>query len=76
MRAAVGDQLVIKSHAANEPDRRAEVLEVRDADGHPPWIVRWSDGTEAEFTPTEDTLVEHYTEDPGIEPDGLRADAG
>ena len=76
MRVAVGDQLVIESPGTSQPERRAEVIEVRDADGHPPWIVRWSDGEEAEFQPTADTIVEHYAEDPGIAPDGMRADAG
>lgn len=37
MRAAVGDRLVIKGHHSGEPDRDAEVLEVRGENGAPPW---------------------------------------
>jgi Domain of unknown function (DUF1918) len=61
MHAAAGDRLVIKGHRIGEPDRDAEVLEVRGPDGAPPWYVRWSDdGHEGLFVPGSDAIVEHY----------------
>ncbi len=43
MYAAVGDRLVVPSHHVSGPVREAEILEVRHADGSPPYVVRWSD---------------------------------
>ena len=43
MHAARGDRLVIKGHHVGDPDRDAEILEIKAADGAPPWLVRWSD---------------------------------
>jgi len=61
MRAAVGDRLVIKGHHVGEPDRDAEILEVRGPDGAPPYLVRWSDdGHEGLFFPGSDATVEHH----------------
>jgi hypothetical protein len=61
MRAAVGDRIVIKGHHVGEPDRDAEILEVRGPDGSPPYLVRWSDdGHEGLFFPGPDAVVEHY----------------
>lgn len=60
MRAKVGDRLVIKGHHTGDPDRDAEILEVRGEDGGPPWVVRWSDdGHEGLFFPGTDAVVEH-----------------
>jgi hypothetical protein len=36
MRAAVGDRLVITGHRVGEPDRDAEILDVRGEDGGAP----------------------------------------
>jgi hypothetical protein len=61
MRAAVGDRIVIKGHRLGEPDRDCEVLEVRGADGGPPFVVRWEeDGHEALFFPGSDAAVQGY----------------
>lgn len=61
MRAAVGDRLVIKGHHVGEPDRDAEILEVRGKDNGPPWFVCWSaDGHEGLFFPGPDAVVEHF----------------
>lgn len=43
-RAEPGDRLVIRGHHIGEPDRDAEILEVRGAEGGPPFLVRWEDG--------------------------------
>lgn len=60
MRAAVGDQLVIKGHHVGEADREAEILEVHGEDGGAPFLVRWDDdGHEGLFFPGSDAVVEH-----------------
>jgi len=62
MRAAVGDRIVIKGHRVGEPDRDAEILEVGDGDGNPPFRVRWSDdGHEGLFFPGSDAVVQHFS---------------
>jgi hypothetical protein len=61
MDAKVGDRLVIKGHHVGEPDRDAEILEVRGANGGPPFLVRWDDdGHEGLFFPGADAMVEHF----------------
>lgn len=42
MKAAVGDWLLVRSHATNRPARRAEIVGV-GRDGAPPYTVRWTD---------------------------------
>lgn len=44
MRAHVGDRIVLAAEHIDEPTRDGEVLEVRGADGGPPFVVRWTDG--------------------------------
>jgi hypothetical protein len=62
MEAAVGDRIVIKGHRIGEPDRDCEVLEVRGANGGPPYLVRWDDdGHEALFFPGSDAFVQHFS---------------
>ena len=61
MHAKIGDRLIIKGHHVGEPDRDAEILEVRGADGTPPYVVRWEeDGHESLFFPGSDATVEHF----------------
>jgi hypothetical protein len=61
MRAHVGDRLVIKGHHVGDPDRDAEILEVRGREGAPPWVVRWEDtGHEVLMFPGPDALVQHF----------------
>jgi hypothetical protein len=61
MQASVGDRILIKSRHLGEPDRDCEVLEVRGADGGPPYRVRWGeDGHESLFFPGSDAAVRHY----------------
>ncbi|GEL97288.1 DUF1918 domain-containing protein [Cellulomonas terrae] len=43
MKAAAGDRLVVAGAHLGDASRDAEVLEVRGADGGPPFLVRWSD---------------------------------
>ena len=59
MKANPGDRLVIKGHHVGEPDRDAEILEVRGPDGTPPFLVRWDDdGHEGLFFPSTDAVIE------------------
>ena len=43
MRAEPGDWLNIKSPVNEQPMRRGHILEVRSADGSPPYLVHWLD---------------------------------
>ena len=62
MHAQVGDHLVIRCHRIGQPDRYAEILEVRGEGGLPPYVVRWSDdGRVGWFLPGSDAFVQ----DPG-----------
>lgn len=61
MHAAPGDRIVIKGHTVGEHDRDARILEVRGAEGGPPYEVEWSDdGHHSLFFPGSDAVVEHY----------------
>lgn len=61
MRAAKGDRIIIRGHRVGEPDRDCEVLEVRGADGGPPFVVRWGDsGHETLFFPGSDAMLQHF----------------
>lgn len=66
MYAAVGDRLVVPGHNVGDPERDAEILEVRHDDGSPPYVVRWSDnGHEALVFPGSDAFVEHFEHEAG-----------
>ena len=61
MQATAGDRLIIKSHHVGEPDRDAEILEVRGPNGAPPYVVRWEeDGHEGFFFPGPDAVIQHF----------------
>ena len=61
MHATAGDRIVIRSHYIGEPDRDCEVLEVRGADGGPPYRVRWGeDGHQSLFFPGSDAVLHHF----------------
>jgi len=63
MYAAVGDRIVIHAHHLDVPNRDGEVLEVRHADGSPPYLVRWSDtGHQTLMFPGPDATVQHFEE--------------
>jgi hypothetical protein len=65
MKAQVGDRLVIRSHAIGMKERHATIVDVRGADGGPPYVVHWSDDPSDEphdhlFYPGPDADVEHH----------------
>jgi len=58
MKAHTGDWLVVESQHVGERRRCGEVVDVRGADGGPPYLVRWSDDDrETLFFPREGTHV-------------------
>lgn len=57
MHAKVGDLLVTESNKVDSPRTQGEILEVRGADGAPPYVVRWSDGHEGLVFPGPDAHV-------------------
>lgn len=64
MFAKTGDRLVIHGHHVGEPERDAEILEVRHDDGSPPYVVRWSDtGHEGLVFPGPDAYVQHFEDE-------------
>ncbi|MFD0856925.1 DUF1918 domain-containing protein, partial [Actinomadura adrarensis] len=44
MRAAIGDRLHVHGNTVGAPDKVGEIVEVRGADGGPPYMVRFEDG--------------------------------
>jgi hypothetical protein len=44
MKANQGDHIILAARHTDEPTRHGEVLEVRGANGEPPYLVRWADG--------------------------------
>ena len=60
MHATAGDRIIVHAAHVDEPNRDGEVLEVRGADGAPPYVVRWSDnGQEGLYYPGSDSVVHH-----------------
>lgn len=57
MKAKVGDLLLIESNSAEQHRRQGEIVDVRGADGDPPFVVRWPDGHEALCFPGPDARV-------------------
>lgn len=61
MYAEVGDRLVVHHRHVGGPVRDAEIIGVRNADGSPPYVVRWSDtGQEGLLYPGDDAEVQHF----------------
>ena len=65
MHASVHDRIVILSPRLDEPNRDGEILEVRGAEGAPPYQVRWSDtGHEGLYFPGTDAVIHHARVEP------------
>jgi hypothetical protein len=60
MKAEVGDEVLCRGRHVSDVDRVGVVVEVRGADGAPPYLVRWKDGHESMLFPSADTLIEHH----------------
>jgi hypothetical protein len=59
MQATVGDRLHLHSNTVGDPERVVEIIEVRGANGGPPYVVRYPDGRETLIFPGPDSVVEH-----------------
>lgn len=58
--ASQGDTLVVRGRRQGQADRDAVILEVRGADGGPPFVVRWTDdGHTGLYFPSSDAYVRH-----------------
>jgi CBS domain containing-hemolysin-like protein len=62
--AKPGDVVVIRGHAIDLRERRGVIVDVRGADGAPPYVVHWLDDTSDEphdvlFFPGSDADIEH-----------------
>ena len=58
MRATIGDRIHVHGRTVGSKDRYGEIIEVRGADGAPPYVVRFPDGHENLFYPGPDCIVE------------------
>lgn len=58
MQAIVGDHLHVRSNSIGNPERVAEIVEVRGEAGAPPYLVRFPDGHESLVFPGPDSSVE------------------
>ena len=64
MKANVGDRIVIVSSTLDHHARDGRILEVRGADGDPPYLVEWSDnGHQGLVFPGPDAHVQHFGSD-------------
>ena len=63
LHARVGDRLVVEGGGLR-PRRQAVILEVHGDDGAPPYVVRWSDGSEGAVFPGPDAHIEPSTIEP------------
>lgn len=59
MHAEQGDRIIIRGKSVETPDRHGEIIEVRGADGAPPYLVRFSEGHESVVFPGSDFVIEH-----------------
>jgi hypothetical protein len=66
VKASVGDRIEVRGTHVGEGRRQGEVVQVRRADGGPPYVVRWSDGHEGLFFPGPDATIDHM----GAKPPG------
>ncbi len=58
MFAQVGSRILIHGKAVGATDRHGEVIDVRGADGAPPYLVRFDDGHETLVFPGPDCTVD------------------
>jgi hypothetical protein len=59
MQATVGDRLLVRGKNVGLSDQHGEIVEVRGANGAPPYLVRFADGHEGLVFPGPDCVVEH-----------------
>jgi hypothetical protein len=64
MRASVGDRLHIHTNHIGTEDHYGRIVEIRGADGAPPYLVEFPDGRTSLVFPGPDAVVEPTT--PGL----------
>ena len=57
MEATIGDKICIHGSAVGHPDKHGEILEIRGADGEPPYLVRFPDGQTTLLFPGPDAVI-------------------
>jgi hypothetical protein len=73
MNASVGDRIVIPSSHLDGPTRDGRIIECRNADGTPPYVVEWSDTGHTGFVfPGPDAKVQHLHTESHISVDQRR----
>ncbi len=58
MEAAQGDRIIIHGRTVGAADRHGEIIEVRGANGAPPYFVRFDDGHETILYPGGDFTID------------------
>ncbi len=58
-KARTGDLVIVAGHKVGEDRRVGEVLEVLGDAGHEHYRVRWEDGHESVFYPSNDATIQH-----------------
>ena len=80
MHASIGDRLRIHSNQVGTSDHCGQIIEIRGADGAPPYMVQFDDGHERLIFPGGDAVIEAAPAEapdagtPNVETSG--ADAG
>ena len=59
MQASVGDKLHVHGRVVGQGDRVVEIVEVRGAQGGPPYLVRDGNGQETLVFPGPDAVIKH-----------------
>jgi hypothetical protein len=58
LQARIGDRLHVHANVVGRGDRFGEIVEIRGADGAPPYVVRFEDGHTALVIPGADAVIE------------------
>jgi len=65
VKASVGDHIVIASNRVDRAVRDGRIIEIRGADGDPPYMVEWSDTHQTVMVyPGPDARIEHSQAEP------------
>lgn len=57
MKASIGDRILVHGVHVDDAEREGEVLETRGEGGAPPYLVRWSDGSQGLVFPGPGTEI-------------------
>ena len=62
MQAMIGDRLHVHSNTVGAQDKIATIVEIRGANGTPPYVVQFTDGHQTLIYPGTDCVVESKRE--------------